>query len=622
MPENAAKVPDGPHVTLSLLATTDLHGALVSYDYFADQPGHLPALSRIATLINEVRATADNTLLLDNGDFLQGTPLTDLVSDRSPDGLTHPLVAAMNTLGYDAAALGNHEFNVDLERLTEILGQINATLVCANLAVTGEAPEGLAACWQPQCILERQVVDSTGARHGLRIGVFGVVPPQVLSWDHSRVAGKLTAEESLVAARRAVSDLRAAGADLVIGLAHTGLGDAPEQEGLENAGHLIAGIDGLDALVLGHTHLRFPGTTHPAVPGICAETATVHGTPTMQPGSGGRLLGRMDLCLVQNGQGWQVAGHSVELMNAQEAEEDAALSAVLRPAHDWVLEALRKPVGHIRKPLHSGLARLPGCATVRVVAEALAGYVAEARKGTDWADLPVLAAAAPQKCGGRAGPQHFTDISAGRVALNNISDLQFFPNDVSVLRLNGAELAEWLEMSAGLYAQILPGQADQPLCRTDFPVYNCDAIYGLRYDIDLSQPARYGPDGTLINPDARRIGHLHWQGAPLRPEQNFALAVNNYRAGGGGNFPYATPERILLQEKTKIRDLLVQAFAEGDPSVSETPPPARFAPIEGATALFLSSPDMRDMLRDAPVEGIDILGETPEGFLQMRLRFE
>lgn len=610
-----------PRLTLSLLATTDLHGALNSYDYFTDQPGVFPSLTRIATLIHAARAETPNTLLLDNGDFLQGTPLADLISDRSPEGLTHPLVRAMNLLKYDAVAMGNHEFDVELAPLIDILKQIEAPRLCANLTTTPQAPKGLAECWTPHVILERNVSDDSGTVHTLRVGLFGILPPQMLSWDHSRVGGKLTAEDSVTAARRAIETLRLENVDLTIGLAHTGLSAAPSRDGMENAGRQIAAIDGLNVLILGHTHLLFPGPSQPEHPDINPATATVCGTPTMQPGANGGWLGRMDLTLAQENGRWQVTTHKVTLLDATQVPEDPALKKALAPSHDWALAQLRQPLGRISQPLHSGLAMLPGCATVRIVADALGQHVAVAQEGSDWSDLPLLVASAPQKCGGRSGPDHFTRIPAGEVALNHVSDLQFFPNDVSALRLTGAELAEWLEMSAGFYLQIHPGKADQPLCHPDFPVYNFDTIFGLTYEIDLSQPARYAPDGTLANPEARRIRNLAWQGKPLAPQQPFALAVNNYRAGGGGNFPNASPERILLKDQTSIRDLLVDAFSNGDPSLSETPTPASFTPIPGATALFETSPDMRQMIEDTLDDRLELVRETPDGFLQLRLHF-
>lgn len=609
-------------IPLRLLATTDLHGHLLSYDYFADRSRPQPSLSRIATLVGQERAGASNTLLLDNGDFLQGTPLADLASDLTPEAIAHPVVTAMNHLCYDAIALGNHEFNTPLPRLQDILSQIDAPLLCANLVPTERAPANIKNSWQPHLILKRQLVDDLGQEHLVRIGLFGVLPPQVMNWDHSRVAGCLAAMDSLAAGRHSVAALRAAGADIVIGLGHTGIDTAPERDDMENSGLHMAAIEGLDVLILGHTHLRFPEPSAPRHPAIDIAKGTLHGTSVMQPGSAAACLGRIDLSLTRKNGRWQVDAEPAQLIDSRDAEEDPDLVAKLAPAHDWALNQLRKPIGHIAEPIHSYLSVLSGCASVRIVGEALEAFTQARLEGTRWESLPVLAAAAPQKSGGRGGPTHFTNISAGPVALNNVTDLQFFPNDVSALRLNGSELADWLEMSASFFRQLTPGEVDQPLCCPDFPVYNCDTIFGLTYEIDLSQPARYTPEGTLVNPAARRIRNLGWRGRPLSAAQEFALAANNYRAGGGGAFPHAGPDRILFEDSTKIRDILVRAFREGDPSANPADAPWRFTRLHKTAAWFDTSPALCETLQQTTDGRLNILGETPEGFLRLRLTFD
>ncbi|WP_299354958.1 bifunctional 2',3'-cyclic-nucleotide 2'-phosphodiesterase/3'-nucleotidase [uncultured Shimia sp.] len=619
MPTRRASDPDAAQICLTVLATTDLHGHLLSYDYYSDRVADVPALGRVATLVKGFRAASANTVLVDNGDFLQGTPLCDLASDDQTLEMRHPITTAMSELKYDAVALGNHEFNVSLSRLTDLLSEIEAPILCANLAPTVHAPLGLDACWSPQIILDKQLTDSKGHEHLVRIGLFSVCPPQVMNWDHSRVHGKLTAGDSLEAAEKAVQSLRESGADIVIGLCHMGLGDGPYEKGMENAGLPISAIEGLDTMVLGHTHLHFPGENQPQIATIDLDRATVNGTPTVQPGFGGDVLGKIDLTLEKSKGRWQVVDHHVDLLATKDVPEDSDFVEALQPAHNWALKKLREPVGEISQPIHSFLALLPGCPSVRIIAESLARFAQERLRQTEWSHLPVLAAAAPQKFGGRSGVNNFTRIQPGKVALNHISDLQYFPNDISALRLSGAEVADWLEMAASIYNQILPGQSAQPLHREDFPVYNSDTIYGLSYEIDLSQPPRFASDGTLQNPSARRIRNLSWQGAPVPPDQIFALAVNNYRAGGGGNFPLASQDRILFEDHTKIRDLLVEAFTLGDPSVSDGQVPWRFSRIPAATAVINTHPDMAEILEKQFQKGLRALELTLNGFLALEL---
>lgn len=607
-----------PEIPLTLLATSDLHGHLLSYDYFADCPAALPSLARLATVLRRERADAQNSLYFDNGDIVQGTAPADLFPDMpGTDALCHPSIEALNQLCPDAAAIGNHEFNLDLSDLSRAFGDATFPLVCANLHPTPNAPATLCDLWQESVILERDLTDTTGKPHRLKIGVFGVLPPQVVLWDHSRIGEALTSEDILTAAARAIARLRADGADLIVALAHTGLDTAPRRANMENAGFHLAALPGLDAVILGHTHLPFPAPNAPAHPAIDAAQGTVHGIPTVLPSAAAIALGRIDMTLQQEGNRWTVTTAKARLIDARNAPEDPELAAHLAPAHTRTLTAIRRPIGTLSRPLHSFFAPLPGSDALRLVAEAQATYLTDRLKGTALAGLPLLSAIAPQKAGGRSGPQHFTNVPAGPVALSHATDLQFFPNDIAVLRLTGADLADWLEMSAGFYQQITPDGGDQPLTNPAFPAYNCDWVFGVTYEIDLTHPARYAPDGTITAPKARRIRALCLDGAPLDPATDLLLAVNTYRAGGGGYFPHATPANTVYEETTKIRDIVADHIARTGGTPGAWPDPWNFTPIPGAAGLFDTSPKAAPLITTHP--GLSATGQTKGGFLQLRI---
>ncbi|SHJ58551.1 2',3'-cyclic-nucleotide 2'-phosphodiesterase / 3'-nucleotidase [Shimia gijangensis] len=624
MPEPDSSKINSNDIRLTLLATTDVHAHLLAYDYYSDHPAkEKSALSRLATLIASERSKNQNVILVDNGDFLQGTPLADVFTDQTPpETVSHPVVEAMNALDYDAAALGNHEFNVPLDRLSAILREMQFPLLCANLTPVDPDEQFLKNLWQSHVILEPQIQDQSGQLQTVRIGLFGVLPPQVLNWDYSRVSGKISAQDSVDAAQVAVQDLRDQGADVVIGLAHTGVSNDTRQGNMENAGLYIAGIEGIDALILGHSHLRFPETDQPDHPEIRERAGTIAGVPTVMPGSAAAYLGKIDLVLEKSGASWNVRSHAAELIPGTGAKllaEDPNIVARLTPAHEWVLSRVREPLGEVPFPIHSYFSLLPGCTSVRLVAHAQAKYLRSQLKGTSLANLPLLSAAAPQKCGGRSGSGHFTHIPAGPIALRNISDIQFFPNDVSALQLTGCEIVDWLEMSASIYNQVLPDCSEQPLRNDDFPPYNSDTIFGLTYEIDLSLPPRFDPNGHEINPETRRVRNIRHHGTAIDSKQSFVLAVNNYRSGGGGGFPHVTPDRIVFQSDTKIRDLLAETVARPLSLDALPPSPWSFLPIAGASVVFDTGPGVKPFLNQLSIPGLEEIGPTHDGFLRMRL---
>lgn len=236
--------------------------------------------------------------------------------------------------------------------------------------------------------------------------------------------------------------------------------------------------------------------------------------------------------------------------------------------------------------MHSYFAMVRDDRSVRLVAEAKLAHLRRAVSGTPLQGLPLLASVAPMKCGGRAGAEHYTDVPAGPVARRAIADLQFFSNELSVLRLTGAELLEWLEMSASLYNRLLPGRYDQRLFERDVAPYNREAVYGMAYEIDLSRPARYDPDGHLADPAARRIIGARLAGRALDPDREVLLATNAYRAGGGGHFPHATPERAVALEPVGIRDLLTRHLQTGRGRTDAAVRSWRFAELAETCAVF------------------------------------
>ncbi|HEY0212978.1 MAG TPA: bifunctional 2',3'-cyclic-nucleotide 2'-phosphodiesterase/3'-nucleotidase [Paenirhodobacter sp.] len=617
-------------LSLRIMATTDLHGFLRGFDYSADRPRGDSGLSRIASLIARARQETCNTLLFDNGDLLQGSHLADFWGQQRGigPGEVHPLVAAMNALGYDAAAPGNHDFDFGLPFLSRVIADAHFPYVCANAFETFDT--GLRGNFlRPWAILTRQVQDTNGAAHVLRIGVIGFVPAQTADWEAAQLGKQLTTEDIIATARTQVPALRAAGADLVIALAHTGIatGNAPHDAD-DNVAIPLAAIEGIDVLVCGHSHQQFPHPDYASRPGVDAVNGRLHGKPTVLPGHLGSHLGVIDLSLRKTPGGrWTIERSHSTLRPVTSAscpgtgkiteltpEQDQIVQLSER-AHAEVRAELAKNVGRTSVPLQSFFSLIAPDAAMSVVAEAKAEFIARAVAQTPQADLPILAAVRPARFGGHAGPSSFVDIGSGPLQLRDVLGLYAYPNLVSAICLNGAQIIEWLERSASVYRTIQPGDIDQPLLDQDFPSYNFDALYGLTYEIDLSAPPRYTPNGTLCHPDSHRIRDLRHDGRLLQDTDRFLVASDSHRAASFSCLYGAQ----VLHFPNSARNMLIDAIRRKGTIAPQLWPVWRFTPIPGARAWFDTAPAARTRQTDLARLHMVAGGITPAGYLRISL---
>ena len=617
---------------LRIAETTDLHVHVWPYDYYADKPVDTVGLARTAAFIEQVRAEAGNSIVLDNGDFLQGNPLGDFMAyERGlKEGDLHPVIAAMNTVGFDAATLGNHEFNYGLDFLTKALAGAEFPVVLANIVTEqGATPTDDTTLVPPYVILDRELTDGAGETHPIRIGIIGFTPPQIMTWDRRHLEGNVSARDILATAGAYVPRMREEGADLVIALSHSGIGEAAPGEMMENASIPLAAIPGIDAVLTGHHHRVFPGPDYEGVEGVDAAAGTINGTPAVMGGFWGSHMGLIDLLLERDGGGWRVAASTSEVRPIAVRNEDRSYSpqvesvaAVLdatREEHEATLDYVRRAVGKTDAPLHSYFALVADDPSVQIVSIAQKWYVEQLLQGTGNAGLPVLSAAAPFKSGGRGGPEYYTDVPAGDVAIRNVADLYLYPNTVRAVKITGAQVKDWLERSAGMFNTVEPGAEDAPLLNPDFPSYNFDVMDGVEYRIDLSQPSKFDSEGALVNPDANRIVDLTFEGAPVDPAAEFIVATNNYRAGGGGTFPGADGTTIVVEAPDTNRDVIVRYIVEQGTISPSADGNWGFAPVEGATVVFETGPAGAAYADAVPGVTLEEIGTSDEGFLRYRL---
>lgn len=615
MPATAADDPPPDGMTLRILATSDLHMHLLPYDYLADRPSDRIGLARTASLIEARRTGPHASILLDNGDFLQGGPMGDLVARRSGTFAgTHPAIAAMNALGYDAAALGNHDFNFGLPFLRRAVARARFPMLAANLTVRRGTD------FAATCVIERELTDPQGNRLPLRIGVIGFLPPQTEEWDQD-LRAVMRSDDILDCARRLVPRLRAQGVDLVVALAHSGIGGPEPLPRMEHAAHALAALPGIDVLIAGHTHEVFPGPRWRGRLGIDADRGTLAGKPAVMPGFGGSHLGVIDLRFAPRADGGlAVDRFAVRAESVTPAMPTAVLVArQVATAHKATLRQLSTRIGRTAQPLNSHFAVIGHDCGLRLVNLAQRWHVRQRLAGTPDADLPVLSASAPYRAGGRGGPQHYTDVPAGTLSLRHLADLYSFPNRITAIRLTGAQLRGWLERSASLFHRVQPGARDAPLLNPEFPAYNFDVIDGVSWRIDLSAPARFHPDGRLADPNAHRIRDLTWQTRPVADDQAFVLATNSYRLASCGLFsPLVSCNRVILDRDALTLDVLRRYVRQLRRVRIPARPNWAFAPQPGTTVLFETAPAALDRPLPEP-DRLQGVGLNEDGFAVMRL---
>ena len=298
-------------VQLRLLETTDVHVHVFPYDYYRDREDDTVGLAKTASIIDALRAEAPNTLLVDNGDFLQGNPMGDYMAYRKglAEGDVHPIVKAMNAVGFDVATIGNHEFNYGLDFLMTALAGAEFPVVLANVH-KGTARASVAQddfLVEPWTLLERAVIDGEGQEHAIRHRRDRLHAAA----DHDLGPGasggqRRRARHRADRRRRWCRRSARAGADVVIALSHSGISTEAASDEMENASFYLSQVPGIDAILTGHHHRVFPGPDYADLPGIDAERGLLGGVPAVMGGFWGSHLGVIDLLLEHDGGDWRV----------------------------------------------------------------------------------------------------------------------------------------------------------------------------------------------------------------------------------------------------------------------------------------------------------------------------
>ncbi|MFE3640412.1 bifunctional metallophosphatase/5'-nucleotidase [Streptomyces sp. NPDC059169] len=544
--------------SFTVMGTTDLHGNVFNWDYFTDKEfddkNHNDVgLAKISTLVAQVREEKGrrNTLLIDAGDTIQGTQLSYYYAKVDPitarRGPVHPMAQAMNAIGYDAAALGNHEFNYGIPVLRKFQEQCDFPLLGAN-ALDAKT---LRPAFPPYSMHRL----CTPHGRDVRVAVLGLTNPGIAIWDKANVSGKMVFPGLEEQAAKWVPKLRSMGADVVIVSAHSGSSGTSSYGDqlpyVENAAGLVAEqVPGIDAILVGHAHTEIAEY-------VVTNKQTGKQVVLSEPLKWGQRLTLFDFDLVWERGRWSVAKVGATVLNSNTAEEDPAITRLLVDEHQKVVTYVNQVIGTSTAAMSTAEAPWKDEPIIDLISHVQVETVKAALAGGQYAALPVLSQAS---CFSRTAA-----IPSGQVTIKDAAGLYPFENTLEARLMTGAQLKDYLEYSARYYVQTPAGGPVDTAKLTNaenIPDYNYDALYGVSYEIDIAKPV------------GSRIAKLSYDGKPVDPAAQFVLAVNNYRASGGGAFPHVTKAQQLWSNSEEIRNTIIQwVQAKG------TVDPAAFASV-------------------------------------------
>jgi len=522
----AAGLGHSQQVVVTVLATTDLHGNLYPIDYGTDRPAER-GLAKIATLIRAAEEDNPNHLLIDCGDTIQGTPLeyvyqTVVRTGAGPMGLKpatdlahDPMMLAMNRLGYQAMAVGNHEYNFGLKNLDKARSDAQFPWLSANTSV---APGGRERPFAPY------IVKIVG---GVKVAVIGITTPAVPTWEMPENLGSYRFQPPVDAVKKAVAELRAReNPDLILVAAHSGLGrnlDTHAAEGPEEnvVYDLATQVPSLDAIVFGHTHLELQGR-------LIGQVLLV------QPKNWGISLARLDFTLERKAGGaWSVASKKSRLIPVTAQTTAAAdILEIARPYHELAERHLDMPVAKSPRELDAALGRVEDTAVVDAVHQVQLFY--------SKADVSFTALFNPS-----------VRVLKGPVTVRQIAALYPYDNELYAVEGNGKMVKDALENAARFYLPCEGARCSQsPLINRAVAGFNCDTAHGVSYEIDLGRP------------EGDRIRDLRWHGKPLAPDQKLRIAINSYRAAGSAGYSMFIGAKLLWHSEEEIRDMMVRYYTD------------------------------------------------------------
>lgn len=542
-------------VKLKLLATSDVHGHFSGYNYFTKQAEPF-GLAHLMPVIQQQRELADISLLIDNGDLIQGSPLTDMLvaNYQAPSSYkdTPAVASLLSLMGYDAANLGNHEFNYGLEYLQHAYSGEDSRLplLSANLTATS-ALAGRSLRHQAFHMFSFSPLVN-GRKQPIDIAVIGVLPPQIMQWDAHHLRDQVQVEHMVPAATQAVAEAQRAGADIIVLAAHSGM-PKNSSSGVDSEQGVwqLAQIAAVDAIIFGHQHEIFPGSqVYDQLTHVNSRQGTLFGKPSVQPGTQGKYLGVIDLSLKFDNSGWHIVSSSSQVIAAAK-HADPKVVKHLANSHKATETYMKQAIGYSAHDLSLATARIEPTHALQFIHSAQRWYAerffSDSVAGNTLPKRPLFSAVAPFNAALNEqmyNDKQFTFVPSGVLTLGHIGDLYRYPNTLEVVQVNGAQLKRWLEQSA---AALQPSTTNLPwgLIAQDIPSYQFDTFAGFDYQINLSKP----------------IGERITASISFAENETYYVVTNNYRAQGGGEFAGLDGSQVVFSSPDQIQHILVNYLA-------------------------------------------------------------
>jgi 2',3'-cyclic-nucleotide 2'-phosphodiesterase (5'-nucleotidase family) len=491
---------DAKATKVEILVTTDIHGRIMDWDYLTASAADV-GLAKIFTLIKGERKKTPNTILIDNGDILQGTPLVTYYNTIDKDWKNHPMIEVYNAMQYDAIILGNHEFNFGLDLLKRVIGSSKSPVLSAN-TVDAKREKTWSAV-KAYSVKKLKINDET-----IKVGIIGLTTNAIPNWEDTSHYAGLQFKDQLEVAKSIIKEIKDK-VDLIIISSHSGVEILGEEsiQGENQIAAIANACPEVSLIIAGHNHITIDNS-NPIMNSkkeVLYPKGIINGKPILESNCWGKFLGKAELSIAKIAGKWQVTDLATSNLSTKGVAADPGIVAITKPYHDTTIKYLNTKIGTAAADFDSIDGTLKETSLVNLVND-VQRYYGEAMLST--AAVFNLKAV----------------INTGAIRLQDIYSLYIYENFMYTIKITAAQLKQYLEHSAKYYKQFMPGDSSIGINNNGIRDYNYDMVQGIDYVIDITKP------------EGQRIKNLVYNGQSVQDSAIFTCALNNYRFNGGGGF--------------------------------------------------------------------------------------